>query len=47
MDFNGAMAVRPWMADIDPDREARHQNFNGAMAVRPWMGLRAWSAAAA
>ena len=35
--FNGAMAVRPWMATRRPKRRAPSTNFNGAMAVRPWM----------
>ena len=37
-DFNGAMAVRPWMAAGPPAVRRAPPHFNGAMAVRPWMG---------
>ena len=36
-DFNGAMAVRPWMAAAAAGAAPAYSNFNGAMAVRPWM----------
>ena len=36
-DFNGAMAVRPWMARRGTRRHGTRRDFNGAMAVRPWM----------
>ena len=35
--FNGAMAVRPWMAARPLSSLPPRMNFNGAMAVRPWM----------
>ena len=35
--FNGAMAVRPWMAAWPYSAASRAAYFNGAMAVRPWM----------
>ena len=35
--FNGAMAVRPWMAATRVASPAGLPCFNGAMAVRPWM----------
>ena len=35
--FNGAMAVRPWMEVWGKDTSAAGSDFNGAMAVRPWM----------
>ena len=36
-DFNGAMAVRPWMEFRLACPPSMQSNFNGAMAVRPWM----------
>ena len=33
--FNGAMAVRPWMAESRVSRARERRGFNGAMAVRP------------
>ena len=36
-DFNGAMAVRPWMESKGKGKSKKRKNFNGAMAVRPWM----------
>ena len=38
--FNGAMAVRPWMALPLSNLGHPVHRFNGAMAVRPWMGSR-------
>ena len=37
INFNGAMAVRPWMGSGSRTRKALATYFNGAMAVRPWM----------
>ena len=36
--FNGATAVRPWMALRPTAAATRSRRFNGATAVRPWMG---------
>ena len=38
--FNGAMAVRPWMAGRPCRFASCPSCFNGAMAVRPWMEFR-------
>ena len=38
--FNGAMAVRPWMDLRHISFALQSIDFNGAMAVRPWMGRR-------
>ena len=38
--FNGAMAVRPWMAARPAGVPNPNPRFNGAMAVRPWMADR-------
>ena len=35
--FNGAMAVRPWMDLSTRGPRPCPWDFNGAMAVRPWM----------
>ena len=37
--FNGAMAVRPWMAVAASTHRRACSYFNGAMAVRPWMAF--------
>ena len=36
--FNGATALRPWMAARTPTYPCETWSFNGATALRPWMG---------
>ena len=37
--FNGATAVRPWMAACRRSTTGAPPSFNGATAVRPWMAV--------